>query len=184
MKSTSYTIVIIVVGLALIYNFGVYIGGLLSLLCGVLGYVIVMRIEKEIEERKYMSMWEDIFVVSRHPKTGEQIDLGDDLDRFVVWVNYEDVFIEVCRIEGILRKIGNDAFCNPTYTDDELSKVHGVIFQSGEHINEDWGYKFRARLKNMIMDSREKNHKILKERDAEWYAYFGDNQKGVTWQKQ
>lgn len=178
---TSY-ILLAVVGIALIVKFGLYLGGMLSLVCGLVGYFIAVAIRQELLERSLKGKWEDIFVVTRHPDTDEEIDLGE-LNEFVVWVAYGEAHREAERLRELLRKVNNDAFCNEDYSEDERMKVHVKIFKSGEHINERFGIQFRTRLISDIKEARKRVHTRLKRDKPDWYKVYGDHQKGYLWEK-
>ena len=180
MKKILFAIIIIT-GIAIIYKFGVIVGGVIVLICGLITKAIIERVEHSQKIDKYRLMYDDIVVISRHPDTDEELTLPNELLSVVVWADYEDVTKEVANQKKWLREAGNKFFNDSTLEEHQKIQVHKLIYQDGEFINETWGEEFRERAILLIKNKRAIRHGLLKQTDPVYYDLIGNRQRGVAW---
>lgn len=142
------------------------------------------RLEEGRLVRYYETIWENRYVVSRHPRTGEEFDLPEELEELVVWTDYEDVIGTVQEEKDWLVKSDNRWATKPGIDEKARISVLGFIFQDAEAINENWESEFPARVIREIQEDRAKRHRRLKKYDADWYNLHGNRQRGVSWSAQ
>lgn len=177
--------IMILLGLGLLTKFGVVVGGGMVLVCGFVANRIFARMDYSRTIDRYKTRYEDIFVISRHPYTNEEFNLwGDEFDDLVVWADFEDVMSEVSEQEDWLREADNPFFVDDQLNQDQKIKVHAIIYQDGEFVNEKWNKEFRKRARKEIATRRAKRHAILKKADPVWYHQFSNRQRGLAWSKQ
>ena len=166
----------------LIHSFG-FLGGLIStLLTGVAVYLVYNRIVFLQELNRYANMYEDVFVVSCHPRSGEIPEIEvEELEEFIVFCDYQDVIQTVEEEKYWLRKSGNMFFDQSLSVNQQLLVIP-IIFQDGKHIAETWS-DFPERVVKEIQTRRVLRHDMLKRADPDWYNKFGNLQRGVNWQK-
>lgn len=175
-------LIIIVSGLCVgvLYKFGFIFGGGLLIFSAFLIKEVIARIEYARTIDYYKTMYEDIFVISRHPETNEELSLPG-LDHVVVWADYEEVKEEVKNQKEWLRVAKNTFVIDPTLEECERIQIHSIIYQDGEFVNEDWQEEFLERAKMDIKNKRVIRHGLLKTTNPIWYDEVSNRQRGVVW---
>ena len=180
----KFTIIAGLLGCILItWKFGIILGGGIILLCVWFAKVFAEKYAYSKEIDRYKVMIDDVIVISRHPKTGEELDLPEDLKSVVVWADYECVIEEVADQKEWLREAGNRFFVDPSLLEHQKIHVHSLIYQDGEFINEDWNEEFFERAVEFIKNKRAIRHGLLKSVDPVYYNKIGNRQRGVVWSK-
>lgn len=169
------------VGFVVRFDIGRTLSAILSSVAVLLTGLVVRRVWDRIEEgrllRYYEGRFENVYVVSRHPRTGEEFTLGEDLDPLVVWADHSEVFATVKEEEEWLDRSGNDWKAKGEI------KVLPFIFQDAEAINENWVSEFPARVIDAIRNDRAKHHRRIKKSAPDWYNQHGNGQRGVIWER-
>lgn len=166
----------------LVWFLGFLIGGIGSIMVLVISIIVNSRIEKILLLNEYANEYENIYVVSNHPRYETQIKLPNEIEDFVVRCSYEDVIKTIHIQKELLREANNRLFCDPNLKEDQRLKVIPIIFQDGEFVNESWK-QFKKRVIFEIKEDRSIRHAMLKATDPIWYNKHGNNQSGIIWSK-
>ena len=159
----------------LIYKFGLAVGGISFCLCMLIIFLLYHTIDHIMTIHDYAKQYENIYVVSNHPKLKTELFI-EDLDEFIINVPYKEVLESVEDQKKILVKAKNELFNN-----DNL-KVIPIIYQDGQFVNETWK-QFKKRVSSEIKEDRAKRHKRMKQTDNIWYMQYSNYQNGVSWKK-
>lgn len=175
------TAVTVIFGLLLIWKLGLAFGGLALVLTVLLGMVVKHRYDYVGRLKAYAERYENVYVVSRHPDTEEEIPLKG-LDSLIVWANYDRVMLAVAEEEAWLTRAGNSFFTDPNLKQENRLKVIPIIFQDGAFVNENWK-GFRHRVRETIEADRVVVHSTLKEASPGWYMKFSNGQTDFQWER-
>lgn len=147
---------------------------ILILLSGVISYVI-----SSLEERNfYASVYEDLHVVSNHPRTGRAFLFSGDLEeanRYIINVPYNKVQKTARKTRRLLYEAGNPNI-NPDLEAAQRVDVHTHTFQEGGRVNETWE-EFCEYVENQIKENRAKRHEMMYQKSFEWYITNHEKQK-------
>lgn len=182
MKKTAIIITLFFAFL-LIIEMGFVFGSMLSIFISLLVYLVYARISHILTVNEFSKKYEDIYVVSCNPNTGEELALPNDIVDLVVFVPYEEVINEVNNQKDLLLESSNTFYCDPKLTEEQKIKVIPIIFKDGKNVNEKWKNQFKKRVIIEIEESRANRHEMLKQADPNWYHKNSNSQNGVVWQK-
>lgn len=157
-----------------------------TLVSGVLMHLVNDRVKYYFRMKKYAEMYENIYVVSCHPRdqskhSEQEVDL-EGLNELIVCVPYSDVMKEIQVQAALLRESKNQHFNDPELTDNERLQIVPIIFRDAEAINETWK-QFKKRVKQEIEEDRAERHAILKNTDSDWYHKYANYQRGISWNR-
>lgn len=165
----------------LIANLGFAMGCLASLLSALVVFLIWHRIDYIQTIAHYAKQYENIYVVSNHPDTDDEVFI-QEVDHLIVNASYTDVMREVKDQERWLSESKNAFFCDPALKDHQRLQVIPIIYQDGQFVNESFK-QFRKRVIEEIKKDRAERHAMLKKTDAAWYHKYSNNQRSVEWTK-
>jgi len=167
--------------ISLIYKLGLAFGGMAFCLSVVVGWLVWDRVLLLRKVKRYSDMYENIYVVSNHPETGELVDIGK-FREMIVNSEYDRVLVNVGKEERWLRRVKNEFFVDEALNDNQRLKVIPIIYQDGEFVNETFK-EFRKRVIMEIKEDRRKRHAFLKKMDQGWYMKYGNKQREVIWKR-
>jgi ABC-type branched-subunit amino acid transport system permease subunit len=79
------------IGVFVLARNGLVIGGAFIISGTIIGAVFYALVDYWMEQVRRQYRWEDVFIISRHYKTGAEFESPDDLKGVVIWCNYRDV---------------------------------------------------------------------------------------------
>ncbi len=157
-----------------IWCFGLFQGAVLSFSVSLIIAFFLYELSKWLTLRKYSTRIDNIYIISNHPATGDELKVPEGLERFCVSVTHQHVIKEVRKQELLLRTAKNPFFIGNITGKQKLCVVP-IIFQSGEYVTEGWkDYKKRVifQVKSELSDK----HAYLKAKKESWYHTNADNQ--------
>lgn len=166
----------------LIYSLGLAFGGLASLLSGVLAWLVVDKIRETVNVLSLRRRWENVYVVSCHPKTGEPASIPEELEGLVVNAPFRLVWKTARKYERHLQESGNK-FAADDCPEKSRVKVLTLIYQDGRNASETWG-EFEERVVQEIREDRAVRNEDLRNADFVWYMKHGNRQAGVRWSRE
>lgn len=166
----------------LMLKFGFLFGGIASLVTIVAAVLLVNRIEYVMTLNEYAKEYENIYVISNHPKTNEAVVLPEDLDELAVQSSFKDVFNTIDEQRYWLTEAQNPFFVDEKLKEEQKLQIVPIIYKDGQFVNETWS-EFRSRVISEIKEDRAKRHAMLKATDDVWYQKHSNNQSGIAWNK-
>lgn len=152
-------------------------------LVGLVAMVLFAAIRKEYRAVKTLERYgrriENIYVVTKHPETGEKPFLGDlgTIDGLVRFAPYGRATKTMNTEQGLLQQSGNH------FWQQGKIDIIPIIFQDGVNVNESWG-EFEQRVIEEIKQDRAKRHEGLKAQNSVWYMEHGNDERQVyEWEK-
>ena len=139
---------------------------------GIVIAAIWHKVERLLLLREYANEIENIYIVSNHPTTNEEVDH----ELKMIQVKFSEVLIEVEEQKKLLKQSENELFA-----DGQLEVLH-FIFQDGQFVNETFS-EFEERVIASIKEDRIARHSKLKSVNEEWYNQFSNYQQNVTFKK-
>lgn len=178
----KYIITLLVIAGCLIPKLGLAVGGFATLVTFILTAVIVDRIEHFNDVVKARKQYEDLFVVSNHPKTGEEVGKLDDdyLEDLLIRVPFNQVIKTVKSETEFLIDSGNRHIENDNIKEKYRLQVIPIIYRDGEFICETWT-EYQERIVATMKQRLSERHKVLQDEDRDWYNKFSNRQAGVAW---
>lgn len=164
----------------LVYLLGPTAGAISFTVIAVLVLILRRRVIYLMTLSEYRKRIENIYVVSRHPSTGEWLEFGSDLDNLITWVKYPHVVEQAEKQKEWLALAGNEHFTDEVLSEGQRLQVRTIIYQDGKHVNETWE-QFGKRVKAEVQADRQERHSVLKDADSSWYDKYGNHQNGIDW---
>lgn len=155
-------------------------GAILMFLVVVTGAIVYWRFKIRRQLMRAAQRIEPIFVVSRHPTTGEKLFLPEDIDLLCVHAHYREVMLTVTRQKKLLVESGN-GFISEDLPDDSQLPIIPIIFRDGIYVNESWG-EFNDRVLGVIRETRALWHQKMKQANNRWYMINAHSQKEYEWE--
>jgi uncharacterized membrane protein len=173
MRSFKYWLGVIALILT-IKSFGYLWGSITAFVVLLLGVSFSIYWEKVKKLKRFGKRWENFYIVTRHPETGKEPDLGGlaKVEDLVVYAPYGKALRKAAYLKKWLQKAQN-----PLFLSGDL-KIKILIYQDGVDVNESWEeYEDRASFE--IRKDRAKRHGGIKEQNGAWYNKHG-NKEGNT----
>ena len=181
MKNQIFWIVLGLVSWFVITNM---IGMLWGSLAFVLSVTAIVQTSREIayhrKRERYKMLYEDIWIVTRHPETYEELDLGHPYNDLVVWVDYYDA-IKSREAEIVDLMSSGNKWISDELSDEQKIQVFCIILGDGKHVHEDWEEAFAKRIIKEIDERRPVRWQIIKEADIDFFNKYCLKQRGVKW---
>lgn len=146
----------------------------------VMMYIFISEwIDRYKKMNSYENRFEDVYVVSNHPKDEREVWIMDEeIDRLIVRVDFEKVIKQVREEKKWLEKSGNDFYIGEGLNEKNRLKVLPIIFRDGKYVNESWE-EFEERVLMEVKKSREERHERLRGAGLEYYHKYMNFQKGL-----
>ena len=144
-------------------------------------YLVVERLTYLHNVDRYGKMYENIYIVSNHPESEEEVFI-EAFDQFIVNAPYRHVKKAGEEEKRWLTESKNTCFCDPGLLDHQRLQIIPIIFQDGIHVNENFK-EFKKRVKAEIKVDRADRHALLKNTDPIWYDQFSNLQEEISWFK-
>lgn len=129
--------------------------------------------------KKYGARYENLYLVTCHPDTDEQPNLGDleNVPDLVHYAPYGTLGSSAEKHRKLLIASGNKF-----YTSKHL-RIIPIIFQDGVNVNENWG-EFGERAQLEIKQDRAQRHGEIQKKDPGWYmAHSNKERQQFDWER-
>lgn len=141
---------------------------------------LYVAIHNSTIRKKAAKRLEPIFVISRNPKTGEQVPLPPELEELAIHVKYKDVAATVVKQRAFLKEAGNSFYTDESLAPEERLPIKAIILGDGKHVNENWG-EFCDRAVKKMRKVRAEWHWFLRKTDGDYYMAFRHEQRNFEW---
>jgi len=125
---------------------------------------------------------ENVYLITRHPMTGEAPDVGESLAAFCEFVDYGKMEEAVAEWTALLKESGNRFWDNDEIRPSFRMEIICIFFQDGEFVNEDFA-EYSQRVGDEVRADRAIRHETLKRMNGDWYRFAHHGQNVVTWAK-
>lgn len=166
------------VAIFVISKLGLAVGGFALLITGIAFAFLFKTFRRMYELHKARARYEDIFVVTNHPKTDEEVVLQDEyLDGLIVNVPFSEAYETAERIKGLLRDAPNKSFVDESLSDEEGLRVFLIIWRDADHPAEEWEEFARERVAREVKTRLTVRHPHLMKADPTWYMKYSNGQR-------
>lgn len=178
MNPTPLYLTIAAAAIYVISKLGLAVGGFAVLITGIAIGFSFKTLKRMYELHKAKARFEDVFVVTNHPKTDEEVVLDDEyLDGLIVNVPFADAYETGQHIEGLLRDAPNKSFVDESLTDEEGLRVFLIIWRDAGHPAEEWEEFKGERVAREIKARLSVRHPHLMKANPVWYMKNSNGQR-------
>ena len=155
-----------------------FLAGLFAtLFCGMAIVTLLTTIDNFSRLKVYEKRKNHIYVVTRHPDTGQEPPGLTNLYKYIVFCDHDKAIKTKNKQVQLLTKSGNPLF-DPGVTPDKKNriKVEAFIFQDGGFDCETFSEDFVLRVRETITKEVQEFNARMKKANEDWYHKFGNNQ--------
>lgn len=135
-------------------------------------YKIVVQFWNHLNQRI-----ENIYIVGLEDPANVPAEL-QPIEKLCIFVSNEWVDSTVAKWNGYLERSENPLYHSKKVVEKRRMKVIGYIFQDAEWVNET-EVDYHKRVRASVDEDKASVHYFLKLTNPEWYAIYGNKQKGV-----
>lgn len=177
----AFNVVLTIIALSvagfMVTQLGLAFGGIAFLLSSLSSVFLVDKIRESVDRLSLRRRLENVYVVSCHPVTKEQAEVGPDLDKVIFWASFRQTYKTARKYERWLEESGN-RFVGPDVPDRYRLKVVPIIFQDGANVNETFE-EFADRVVAEIREDRSIRLSALRDQDPLRFQKYANRQVGV-----